>query len=104
MRRKVGLVRHNDTAAERAFIDEVKRAFERPGAGAVTAAAPGLAGRKVVITAGPTHEPIDAEHFIVTHDTGQLGYSNFGGHASEMAYGASCRRRQSRNVVPPGQQ
>ena len=27
-----------------------------------------------VITAGPTHEPIDAEHFIVTYDTGQLGY------------------------------
>ena len=62
------------TAAERAFIVEVKRAFDRSGAGAVTAAAPRLAGRKVIITAGPTHEPIDAEHFIVTHDTGQLGY------------------------------
>ncbi len=36
--------------------------------------APRFAGRKVVITAGPTHEPIDADHFISTHDTGQLGY------------------------------
>ncbi len=33
-----------------------------------------LSGRKFIITAGPTHEPIDADHFIGTHDTGQLGY------------------------------
>ena len=36
--------------------------------------APRFASRKVVITAGPTHEAIDADHFISTRDTGQLGY------------------------------
>ncbi len=57
------------TAAERAFIDQVEQAFERPAA-----IASRLSGRKVIITAGPTHEAIDADHFVARHDTGQLGY------------------------------
>ena len=57
------------TAGEREFIDQVKRAFDSP------AATPSrLSGRKIIITAGPTHEPIDADHFIGTHDGGLLGY------------------------------
>jgi hypothetical protein len=57
------------TAAERSFIDQVKQAFDRPAA-----VASRLSGRKIVITAGPTHEPIDADHFIGSDDDGQLGY------------------------------
>jgi phosphopantothenoylcysteine synthetase/decarboxylase len=57
------------TAEERAFIDRVEQAFDRPAA-----IASRLYGRKVVITAGPTHEAIDADHFIARHDTGQLAY------------------------------
>ena len=56
------------TAAERAFIERVRRAFDRP-AGALR-----LTGRKVIITAGPTREPIGADHFIGRHDSGELGY------------------------------
>ena len=57
------------TAAEREFIDQVKRAFDSP------AATPSrLLRTQVIITAGPTHEPIDADHFIGTHDGGLLGY------------------------------
>lgn len=34
-----------------------------------------LAGRSVVITAGPTHEPIDAVRSIINHSTGTMGFS-----------------------------
>jgi phosphopantothenoylcysteine decarboxylase/phosphopantothenate--cysteine ligase len=33
-----------------------------------------LLGRKVMITAGPTQEPIDMTHFIVNHSSGEQGY------------------------------
>jgi phosphopantothenoylcysteine synthetase/decarboxylase len=57
------------TAEERAFIDRIKQAFDRKAA----IASP-LTGRKIVITAGPTYEPIGADHFIGRHDSGELGY------------------------------
>lgn len=34
-----------------------------------------LAGHKVLITAGPTHEPIDPVRFIGNHSTGKMGYA-----------------------------
>lgn len=34
-----------------------------------------LAGKKVVITAGPTHEPIDPVRFIGNYSTGKMGYA-----------------------------
>lgn len=34
-----------------------------------------LKGKKVVITAGPTHEAIDPVRFIGNHSTGKMGYS-----------------------------
>ena len=57
------------TAAEQSFIDQVKKAFDHPAA-----IASRLSGRKIVITAGSTHEPIDADHFIARDEPGQLGY------------------------------
>src|SRR5262249_47964944 len=33
-----------------------------------------LAGYKVIITAGPTHEPIVSDHHIAKHDNGDQGY------------------------------
>ncbi|MBI2794315.1 MAG: bifunctional phosphopantothenoylcysteine decarboxylase/phosphopantothenate--cysteine ligase CoaBC [Ignavibacteria bacterium] len=34
-----------------------------------------LAGRSIVITAGPTHEPIDAVRSVVNHSSGTMGFS-----------------------------
>lgn len=34
-----------------------------------------LSGRKIVITAGPTHEPIDAVRFIGNRSSGKMGYA-----------------------------
>jgi phosphopantothenoylcysteine decarboxylase/phosphopantothenate--cysteine ligase len=42
-----------------------------PGAGP----APSLAGRHVLITAGPTHEPIDPVRFIANRSSGKQGYA-----------------------------
>jgi phosphopantothenoylcysteine decarboxylase/phosphopantothenate--cysteine ligase len=40
---------------------------------AVAARASDLAERRVVVTAGPTHEPIDAVRFIGNHSSGRMG-------------------------------
>ena len=81
------------TAAEKALIDEVKSALgavmggaggggtARAGLGRIIAekepvpAARPLTGRKVVITAGPTHEPIDKEHYVAKRSAGRRGYA-----------------------------
>ena len=42
---------------------------------------PELAGKKVLITAGPTHEPIDPVRFIGNHSSGKMGIAI----AEEMA-------------------
>jgi phosphopantothenoylcysteine decarboxylase/phosphopantothenate--cysteine ligase len=34
-----------------------------------------LKGRRILITAGPTHEPIDPVRFIGNHSTGKMGYA-----------------------------
>lgn len=39
------------------------------------ACAKDLAGKKVLITAGPTREPIDPVRFITNHSTGKMGYA-----------------------------
>lgn len=45
-------------------------------AGVSTAAGEGrLAGRHVVITAGPTREPIDPVRYITNHSSGKMGYA-----------------------------
>src|SRR5690554_121893 len=39
-------------------------------------AAPGpLAGKRLVITAGPTREPIDPVRYISNHSSGKMGYA-----------------------------
>ncbi|MDO4563369.1 MAG: bifunctional phosphopantothenoylcysteine decarboxylase/phosphopantothenate--cysteine ligase CoaBC [Clostridia bacterium] len=34
-----------------------------------------LAGLKILVTAGPTHEPIDPVRYITNHSTGKMGYA-----------------------------
>lgn len=34
-----------------------------------------LAGRKVLITAGPTQEPLDPVRYLTNHSTGKMGYA-----------------------------
>lgn len=36
---------------------------------------PKLAGRRIVVTAGPTREKIDPVRFITNHSTGKMGYA-----------------------------
>jgi phosphopantothenoylcysteine decarboxylase / phosphopantothenate---cysteine ligase len=49
-----------------AVVDHVGRALEPRGA---------LAGRRVVVTAGPTREPIDPVRFICNRSSGRMGYA-----------------------------
>jgi len=48
-------------------------------AGHLNPAIPGkqgkLAGKKILVTAGPTHEPIDPVRFIGNHSSGKMGYA-----------------------------
>jgi len=46
-----------------------------PGAGAARAAAGPLAGRRVVVTAGPTREAIDPVRYLSNHSSGKMGYA-----------------------------
>lgn len=49
-------------------------AIERALDGAATAAGP-LAGRHVVVTAGPTHEPIDPVRYLANRSSGKQGFA-----------------------------
>jgi hypothetical protein len=87
------------TTAERALIDEVRSAFGLSTEGGDQRSAKGelgsgrisgstkaavvarssdgrapLAGYKVIITAGPTYEPIGSDHYIAKRDMGDQGY------------------------------
>jgi phosphopantothenoylcysteine decarboxylase/phosphopantothenate--cysteine ligase len=53
-------------AGTECIIERIAEALGRAG---------GLAGRKVVVTAGPTREPIDAVRFISNASTGKMGYA-----------------------------
>ena len=61
-----------------AEVPQLLAAIERllePAAGEVAGAAPGLAmaGRRVLVTAGPTHEPIDPVRYIANRSSGKQG-------------------------------
>jgi len=34
-----------------------------------------LSGKKILVTAGPTHEPIDPVRFIGNHSSGKMGFT-----------------------------
>ncbi len=53
-------------AEPEAILSAIKRLLARPGP---------LAGRKAVVTAGPTHEPIDPVRYIANHSSGKQGYA-----------------------------
>lgn len=48
------------------IVETIQRFFIKPGK---------LCGQKVLITAGPTYEPIDPVRFIGNHSTGKMGYA-----------------------------
>lgn len=51
-----------------------------------------LAGKKVLVTAGPTQEPIDPVRYITNHSTGKMGY----------ALATVCMRRGAKVTVVTG--
>ena len=60
------------------ILHQVDELFERKAT---------LAGRKVIITAGPTREPIDPVRFISNYSSGKMGYSlaeSFAGRGADV--------------------
>ncbi|MFO7922324.1 MAG: bifunctional phosphopantothenoylcysteine decarboxylase/phosphopantothenate--cysteine ligase CoaBC [Bacteroidales bacterium] len=48
---------------------------EDPGAGTDAESYPGMRGKKVLVTAGPTYEAIDPVRYIGNHSSGRMGFS-----------------------------
>jgi phosphopantothenoylcysteine decarboxylase / phosphopantothenate---cysteine ligase len=68
-----GALAHGDEGAGRfAEPDDIVEAVRALAADLPATAAP-LAGRRVVITAGPTHEPIDPVRFVGNRSSGKMG-------------------------------
>lgn len=63
-----GLVGVGRLASNETIINEIKRFFA-PNKNA------SLAGKKILITAGPTYEAIDPVRFIGNHSSGKMGYA-----------------------------
>jgi len=61
-----GVVGPGRLAESETIVAAIEAALQRPGP---------LAGRKVVVTAGPTREPLDAVRFISNASTGKMGYA-----------------------------
>jgi phosphopantothenoylcysteine decarboxylase/phosphopantothenate--cysteine ligase len=64
------------------IADAIERALGEPARIAATHALPGpgtalgpLAGKRVVVTAGPTHEPIDPVRYIANRSSGKQGFA-----------------------------
>jgi len=68
-----GALAHGDEGAGRfAEPDDIVEAVRAVASDLPATAAP-LAGRRVVITAGPTHEPIDPVRFVGNRSSGKMG-------------------------------
>jgi phosphopantothenoylcysteine decarboxylase/phosphopantothenate--cysteine ligase len=68
-----GVLAHGDEGAGRfAEPDDIVEVVRAMAADLPATAAP-LAGRRVVITAGPTHEPIDPVRFVGNRSSGKMG-------------------------------
>ncbi len=58
------------------IVAAIQQALKSPTALALPQEPPGpLAGRRVVVTAGPTHEPIDPVRYIANRSSGKQGYA-----------------------------
>jgi phosphopantothenoylcysteine decarboxylase / phosphopantothenate---cysteine ligase len=64
-----GLVGEGRMAEPEHIIEILRQHFTR------TSAVPKLAGKKVLITAGPTHEALDPVRYISNYSTGKMGYA-----------------------------
>ena len=60
------------------ILDAIERIFRRPEAGALT-------GKRVLVTAGPTREPIDPVRYIANRSSGKQGYAIAAAAAAEGA-------------------
>ena len=61
-----------------------------------------LAGRHVLVTSGPTHEPIDPVRYIANRSSGAQGHGAGGGAARSGRAGDLCDRAGRRCRRPPG--
>lgn len=58
-----------------AIVAEIARTLADIPAGTITTAPQPLAGRHVLVTAGPTHEPIDPVRYIANRSSGKQGFA-----------------------------
>ncbi len=61
-----GLVGEGRLAEPETIVQTLERFFSRR---------PAFAGKKILLTAGPTQEPIDPVRYISNHSTGKMGYA-----------------------------
>jgi phosphopantothenoylcysteine decarboxylase/phosphopantothenate--cysteine ligase len=81
-----GALAHGDEGSGRFAEPEDILSAVRTLAAALPAVAGPLAGRRVVVTAGPTHEPIDPVRFVGNRSSGKMGVAIAG---EALARGAS---------------
>jgi phosphopantothenoylcysteine decarboxylase / phosphopantothenate---cysteine ligase len=92
-----GALAHGDEGMGR-FAEPEAIAEEVRAAAGVATSAEDLAGRTIVVTAGPTHEPIDPVRYLGNRSTGKMGIAI----ASEAARrGAEVRLVLGPGTVPP---
>ena len=73
---EAGVLACGDTGSGRMEEPErIEQAVARLLAGNQTAADRPLAGRTVLVTAGPTQEPLDPVRYLTNHSTGRMGYA-----------------------------
>jgi len=93
-----GALAHGDEGAGRFAEPEDIVAAVRVAVGDLAAGPAPLAGRRVVVTAGPTHEPIDPVRFVGNRSSGKMGVAI----ASEaLLRGASVVLVLGPGAVPP---
>jgi len=75
-----GLVGQGRMAEPEQLVDILEAFFQSgrinwPAAGSRNQLGAGLKGKRVLLTAGPTQEPLDPVRFISNHSTGKMGYA-----------------------------
>ena len=94
-----GLVGTGRLLAERTIVDAVHARLSHQPARA-DADRRDWVGQRVLVSAGPTREPIDAVRFITNASSGKMGYAVAAAAAERGADGGACQRAYRAAVSP----
>ena len=81
---------------------EPRKSPPRPSGCCVRRSRAPLAGKRILITAGPTHEPIDPVRYIANRSSGKQGYAIAARRGGRRRRGRSGQRARSISPIPPG--